>query len=1288
MRSYATSATASRFGRAGAFLLALASFLLLASIPANAAPKGTVDIWGSNGEGNGQFSLPTGVAVNLASGDVYVGDWANGRVSVFDSSGQFLRAWGRDVVDSGPGDSVDEGFEICVAANGDVCQAGTSGTMGGALAGGNGGPTGIAIEQSTGSVWVGNPANNRVQKFDEDGNFILTFGDGVNQATGGDVCTAASGDVCQAGTAGSANGQFPETVGGQQGYAARLAVDQGTGRVYLADPGATSPEDGLDVDGSGNRRVQVFNSSGQFVSAFALPPGDLVREGDPYRYPATEPLDLAIDSSGVLFTTQQSDSNGGNQVRTFTTAGASVGDFAVASLPIFPVAASGSNDYRRRGSNPTFVGVDPANDHVYITQLDRTVPEGATAGDPSLRWEVAEYDPDGNRLEEHAQGIPNPSGVAIDPVRDRVYLTTGATSQVLVLGPVPDPPSATIAAATGLGTEGATLNGSVDPNGPGAVGKPTLYRFEYRKQGDAKWTAAPTIPASAGEGTVGVPVSTPVSGLLPSQTYEARLTAAREFGGGADTSPATTFTTEAVPPEASTRSAFPVVDTTATLRGSIDAKNAATSFYFEYGTDESYGSRIPVAKDADAGAGFGIEPVQLEVGGLQPQSTYHFRIVAENEAGTVQGEDLSFTTISNAEAAWPGRGVELVSLPQKGNQPVLNLVGEALKGPSLDDSITWRLGASGGPGSVAGEIGFYQSDRTPAGWKGQTLMPPPGEGYAGRESSYSLLDVTADGVRAVYEVRAGIFRPSYVVLWDRATQSQSALAQFAPVPTEDNIRPLKRVVVNGDASSVLAVTTQPLDGAHVQDTNAIYELAGSEPELISRLPNGAVPACGVDFELLHPSEWTSSDPAHDGSRAFFMSRGNSCGGATNLYRRDMETDTTTLVSGPPVAGTSKDSFFVRASADGDTAIFISYTRLDGDDDNADIDIYRWSAESGSNECLTCKVAEGEDVEITHDTTGKIPNVLASEDLSHLYFTSDEQLVPGQGEDLGANPDRANLYLLRDGAVRYIAPYQRPGGQGDSLQTQLSAPPTGTTRLAVGGKVLYFMDGLPLTPGAGKGYWYRYDDRDGSLECVICAPGGVFKALDNDAGVIGTGMAFDAAVDGDTAVFMSEVPLTPRDVNGAIDIYEWNDGRVRLITDGVTEWLPGEGRPTLWKMTPSGSDVFFTAAAKLTGHEEDTATQLFSAHRGGGFGPPPEPPAPCVEDACQGPLSPSPPLDRPGSSSFAGAGDPTVKPARKKRSKAKRTSASKRKRHRNTRGHRAKRRVHGAQRQQRNRGGLR
>jgi hypothetical protein len=79
----------------------------------------------------------------------------------------------------------------------------------------------------------------------------------------------------------------------------------------------------------------------------------------------------------------------------------------------------------------------------------------------------------------------------------------------------------------------------------------------------------------------------------------------------------------------------------ATLKGSINPRGSATQSYFQYGPTTAYGSQT-----VPAPAGAGTEEVKLaqSVTGLQPYTTYHFRVVASNSVGTTNSADATFTT--------------------------------------------------------------------------------------------------------------------------------------------------------------------------------------------------------------------------------------------------------------------------------------------------------------------------------------------------------------------------------------------------------------------------------------------------------------------------------------------------------------------------------------------------------------------------------------------------------------------------------------------------------------------
>jgi hypothetical protein len=94
-------------------------------------------------------------------------------------------------------------------------------------------------------------------------------------------------------------------------------------------------------------------------------------------------------------------------------------------------------------------------------------------------------------------------------------------------------------------------------------------------------------------------------------------------------------------PAVVTHAASQVAYATAVLNGSVTAHDTQTTYYFQYGTTSAYGSQTAAG---DAGTGTAAVPVSATVTGLQPATTYHFRLVALNAAGARAGGDRSFKT--------------------------------------------------------------------------------------------------------------------------------------------------------------------------------------------------------------------------------------------------------------------------------------------------------------------------------------------------------------------------------------------------------------------------------------------------------------------------------------------------------------------------------------------------------------------------------------------------------------------------------------------------------------------
>jgi plastocyanin len=79
----------------------------------------------------------------------------------------------------------------------------------------------------------------------------------------------------------------------------------------------------------------------------------------------------------------------------------------------------------------------------------------------------------------------------------------------------------------------------------------------------------------------------------------------------------------------------------ATLKGSLNPDGLSATFHFQYGTTTSYGlTTAPQTQTGDTS-----RPVSANINSLAADTTYHFRIVASNTAGTTFGSDRTFTTL-------------------------------------------------------------------------------------------------------------------------------------------------------------------------------------------------------------------------------------------------------------------------------------------------------------------------------------------------------------------------------------------------------------------------------------------------------------------------------------------------------------------------------------------------------------------------------------------------------------------------------------------------------------------
>jgi hypothetical protein len=190
----------------------------------------------------------------------------------------------------------------------------------------------------------------------------------------------------------------------------------------------------------------------------------------------------------------------------------------------------------------------------------------------------------------------------------------------------------------------ATLNGSVDPNLSA-----TSYWFEY---GTSQSLGNSTAYHSAGSGDYAINVSDQISSLSPNTTYYFRIVAQNSYGKNYGS--ILSFTTandssgggggnNGSAPAVVTGGASGVSRNSAQITGYVNPNGSQTSYWFEYGTSQSLGNSTAYQS---AGSGSSSSFYSATINGLMENTTYYYRIVAQNAYGKTNGSILSFTTPS------------------------------------------------------------------------------------------------------------------------------------------------------------------------------------------------------------------------------------------------------------------------------------------------------------------------------------------------------------------------------------------------------------------------------------------------------------------------------------------------------------------------------------------------------------------------------------------------------------------------------------------------------------------
>jgi hypothetical protein len=811
------------------------------------------------------------------------------------------------------------------------------------------------------------------------------------------------------------------------------------------------------------------------------------------------------------------------------------------------------------------------------------------------------------------------------------------------------PPSVSIGPPSSITGTSAHFAGEINPEAP--AGNPAAF--------DVNWhfECTPECPAVSG-GTIpadstGHQVSADATGLEPHTAYEVTLIA--ENAGAPASAGPESFTTEPVAPVVQTLYAGSLAAHSAVLNANVNPRNSVTSYQFEWGTDASYGNVVPTTPQELEATDGSLHLVSAPLGGLAEAATYHFRVVATNtETEQVTfGEDHIFRTA--APAAQPAcanaairqeqglaslsdcRAYEMITPPDAPNKSL----GAGGRVSTDGNRFAFRPLAPL-PNSTNGQfiLNTYIGNRSAEGWGleeisavGRGEMPPTLRGY------------NPDTNTGVLE-RGGGFGIGSTIWLHNADGSATQIANFTPPP---NQQPGLNILGFGgntsDLSHVLVKTRNALVAGVPTTLIQLYDWTGGQFQLVSRLPNGEPQNFGVAMVGnalggdAHQPEAISSD----GRRIVFQLDG-APPELNDVYVR--QDDLETIIASESQRSTPDPNgpgpaIYMGSSEDGNKVLFTSTEELTDDaqtEGDTVAELYEYEIDSGTLHTITPGFAGAANV------SGVVMN---STDASTVYFTA-RAAIPGSDAIAGSR----NLYVYHeeDDSVSFIATLR----EGDYSGIDVPGP-FKQAAWTDDGRVLVFATRTSLTgdfnvDGVGdpQPEFYRYDDSSGELRCVSCGPAGThatgLAALTNGyvlglaEGQVGGDpleLGRNLSTDGDRFFFDSPDSLVPQDVNGRMDVYEFDaaSGTLHLISPGN-----GAHDAVFQGSSASGDDVMIGTDQSLLGRDADQMPDVYDARVGGGFAEPPPGPHPCEGEACQGPPSTAPAAGVAGTAGFAGPGN--------------------------------------------------
>ena len=680
-------------------------------------------------------------------------------------------------------------------------------------------------------------------------------------------------------------------------------------------------------------------------------------------------------------------------------------------------------------------------------------------------------------------------------------------------------------------SSGATLEAQVNPNN-----EATKYSFRYAS--DKALTGASTVEGASvleGFGDQAASVTIATGTLKASTTYYYRVLAENqksEEEGRLAEGEVQEFTTL---PSAriDSESAAEVAGTSATLQAEINPLGTDTTYHFEYGTSTAYGSSTPLV---DIGSGEGDAPVSVHLDGLAPGTVYHYRVVATNTLGTLEGVDHELTTQSaGEELALPdGRQYELVSpLVKYGGEvapPGHFSNGGVAQAAEDGSAITYLADSPYEADPPENYLGSqYLSRRGAEEWSTQDISPhtvprPVIAAGTGTEFRGFSADLEASVIQQFprqlpLTQNAPPDMAGMLYVRDDGDGGLEPVLTSPPPEAENNIEPEQPSntfhFLGGtpDFSHVVFANSYALTPkaysyaqAHESFGENLYEWSAGGLQQVNVLSDGASTGTGEGSYLGGDTGNGQDNARHaisnDGSHIIWSVERHQT--VEGIYDRNMATGETVQLNvsqeGHVEPGEQTELEFQTASGDGSKVFFTDSNPLTADANTGPLTSCGVSCNRRpGSDLYAFDVASGKLTDIAPDPEGDgamvgglinathVGGVLgASEDGSYVYFYAEGHLA-GSGS--------GGLYVAHEeGGVwrtRFIAP---AADRNDWNSRDLALM---TSRVSPNGRYVAFMSQASLTgydnrdavSGQPDAEVYVYDAGSGRLTCASCNPTG-------------------------------------------------------------------------------------------------------------------------------------------------------------------------------------------------------